>query len=107
MQTLKSRIPANLSQKAQPDMDTVGLYSNIHRKGCQAPQRGTDVVPVEIKSAATVNRDFFKGLKRFKASVSSSADGILVYGGSETRMQNGVQVICLDSLDDVLSRYFH
>lgn len=70
-------------------------------------QRGTDVVPIEIKSAATVNRDFFKGLKRFKASVSSSADGILVYGGSETRMQNGVQVICLDSLDDVLSRYFH
>ncbi len=70
-------------------------------------QRGTDVVPIEIKSAATLNRDFFKGLKRFKASVSSSADGILVYGGSETRMQNGVQVICLDSLDDVLSRYFH
>ncbi len=69
--------------------------------------RGTDVVPIEIKSAATVNRDFFKGLKRFKASVSSSADGILVYGGRETRMQNGVQVICLDSLDDVLSRYFH
>ena len=30
-------------------------------------QQAADVVPIEIKSAATVNREFFKGLKRFKS----------------------------------------
>ena len=69
-------------------------------------QQAADVIPLEIKSAATVNRDFFKGLKRFKSSIDRANDGILIYGGSETRIQNGVQVANLSSLHEVLSRYF-
>ncbi len=69
-------------------------------------QRGADTVPIEIKSAATINRDFFKGLKKFKSSVDRADDGILIYGGSETRVQNGVQIANLNSLHEVLSRYF-
>lgn len=69
-------------------------------------QQAADVIPLEIKSAATVNRDFFKGLKRFKSSIDKANDGILIYGGSETRIQNGVQIANLSSLHEVLRRYF-
>lgn len=66
-------------------------------------QHGAEIVPIEIKSAATVSRDFFKGLKRFIASVSASTDGVLIYGGSDTRLQNNVQVTNLENLNAVLT----
>lgn len=68
-------------------------------------RRGTGIVPIEIKSASTVTPQFFKGLKRFKAIVDRSTNGILVYGGSDTRIQNGVQITGLCSLNEMLSRY--
>ena len=34
-------------------------------------ENGSEVTPVEIKSGATVNRDFFKGLRTFTARLPS------------------------------------
>lgn len=66
-------------------------------------QNGAEYVPIEIKSAATVNGSFFRGLSRFKSSVSNSEDGVLVYGGNDSRVQNDVRVTNLDGLSEVLA----
>ena len=55
---------------------------------------GTTVVPVEIKAATTIAKDFFKGLAKVTESVPEVRDPILVYGGEtsftqfETRVTN-------------------
>lgn len=70
-------------------------------------QYGAEIVPIEIKSAATVSRSFFKGLKQFRANVSTSTDGVLIYGGSDTRMQNDMQITNLENLTAVLTSIKH
>ncbi|MFC1525444.1 DUF4143 domain-containing protein [Candidatus Latescibacterota bacterium] len=68
--------------------------------------RGQGLVPVEVKAAATIASDFFKGLTRFAASVPHVTDPVLVYGGSVERDQQGVRVTNLTGLVPVLNRLF-
>ena len=65
---------------------------------------GTEFIAVEIKSGATVSKDFFKGLKKFFEAVKSPVNGVLVYGGSDVRVQNGVQITGLHMLDRILEK---
>ncbi|MEW6218863.1 MAG: ATP-binding protein [Thermodesulfobacteriota bacterium] len=54
---------------------------------------GDRLMPVEIKSGKTVNRDFFVGLERWQALAGSTAlHPTLVYGGAETYRHKGMQV---------------
>ncbi len=64
---------------------------------------GRHLVPLEVKSAETIHSDFFKGMHRFKEAIGEAADGILVYGGDEPRVQGGVQVATLSSLPGILA----
>lgn len=54
-------------------------------------EQGAETVPVEIKSGATINRDYFNGLKviakRLPSKPKSSA---LIYGGTERQNRSGV-----------------
>jgi len=55
---------------------------------------GAQLYPIEIKSGATVNRDYFKGLNHF-ATVSKQniAAGAVVYGGDSAQAR-GVWEVC-------------
>ena len=68
-------------------------------------QQAADIVPLEIKSASTINSVFFKGLKKFKSSTDRATEGILIYGGSETKVQNGVQISNPGSMTELLDTF--
>ena len=51
------------------------------------------LVGIEAKAGATVSGDYFKGLKRFSAALPTPLQGeIVVYGGEENFVRNGVTV---------------
>jgi len=54
-------------------------------------ERGTALVPVEIKSGATLVPDFFAGLTRFR-NLSGAKQGILIYGGAANQTRSGTRV---------------
>ena len=61
-------------------------------------------MPIEIKSGQTLNRDFFKALKNWLPLVGKEAVfPSLVYGGSDSHVQNGVRVFGWDAVAEVLS----
>jgi predicted AAA+ superfamily ATPase len=54
---------------------------------------GEKLQPVEIKSGQTLNRDYFRGLKRWLSYAGElAARPILVYGGRETGFESGIDV---------------
>jgi len=56
-------------------------------------ENGSDVVPIEIKSGATLHNDFFKGLKVFKKQLGHLDNAaLLVYGGNENQMRSEAAV---------------
>jgi hypothetical protein len=66
---------------------------------------GGKMMPIEIKSGKTLNRDFFSGLERWTALAGDRAfDPTLVYGGNENLMRKGVRVFGWNSLEKVLGR---
>ena len=66
---------------------------------------GRGVFPIEIKAGATINTDYFKGLKHFAKLVSAAPNGGgLVYGGGERWMHNGTQIVPFDDVDALLPR---
>lgn len=65
---------------------------------------GPKMLPIEIKSGQTLNRDFFAGLERWKALAGElAATPALVYGGSGTLVHRGVNVYGWDDVERVLS----
>ena len=57
-------------------------------------RRGGRLFPTEIKSAATFNGDFIKGLEKFAERYSDKcASPTVVYGGTETFTYKGVSVV--------------
>lgn len=57
-------------------------------------EQGGLLQPVEIKAGATVSRDAFRGLERWRELAGEAAtDPVLVYAGEEGRKQRGVQVM--------------
>ena len=64
---------------------------------------GGKLMPIEIKSGQTINRDFFKGLERWMALAGERATSpVLVYGGVENCEYNGVRVLGWSSVDQAL-----
>lgn len=56
--------------------------------------RGTELVPVEVKSGQTVNRDFFTGLERWREIAGEAAGrGWVVYGGDRRESRTEVEVV--------------
>jgi len=68
-------------------------------------ETGRELLAVEIKSGATVNPDFFKGLLLFKKAVGSSyiIKGGIIYGGSETQQRSDFPVYPLDKCEDLFN----
>ncbi len=52
------------------------------------------IIPIEIKSGRTVVKDFFKGLNYYrKTAKNEDGHAALIYGGNETRVQQGTVVL--------------
>ena len=61
------------------------------------------IYPIEIKSGATVNPDYFKGLKHLARLVGAAPNGGgLVYGGLDAWQQAGTQVVGLRQVPALL-----
>lgn len=57
-------------------------------------ETGAKLLPVEIKSGQTVNRDYFKTLDRWTEMAGSMAtDPTLIYAGDDEQMRRGVRVL--------------
>ena len=68
--------------------------------------RSREHVPVEIKSAETVSRAFFKGLNRFSKAVPGASAPILVHAGSTIGTQLGAHVTNLPGLPSLLATLY-
>ena len=56
-------------------------------------ENGEALIPVEIKSGATINRDFLKGLHRWTHLAGDiAADPTLIYGGIDMQTRSGIRV---------------
>lgn len=56
-------------------------------------ETGTKLMPIEIKSGQTLNRDFFKGLDRWlDLAEGLSVSPTLIYGGTEKLVHKGINV---------------
>lgn len=64
---------------------------------------GGRLMPVEIKSGKTLNRDFFSGLERWLALAGEQAfSPALVYGGDRNLVRKGIRVFAWDCPAQVL-----
>lgn len=55
---------------------------------------GGGLIPIEIKSGQTLNRDFFTGLERWTALAGEMAcSPTLIYGGADEQLRRGVRVV--------------
>ena len=67
-------------------------------------EQGPQLIPVEIKSGATVARDFFVGLDKWMAlSGNLGIDPLLIYGGENSYQRKRVRVFGWKDLPEALS----
>ena len=52
---------------------------------------GEKLFPIEIKSGQTVSASMFDGLDYWR-NLDKGTDGMLIYGGSESYVRNGLRV---------------
>ena len=63
-------------------------------------------VAIEIKSAESINSDFFKGLRAFESAVPEMVLGkALVYGGDRVETRSGVQISDIFGIREFLDRF--
>jgi predicted AAA+ superfamily ATPase len=66
-------------------------------------ESGTKMMPIEIKSGQTLNRDFFTGLERWMAMAGKRAvSPTLIYGGTESHVRKGIRVFGWNAVGQVL-----
>ncbi len=64
---------------------------------------GSDIFPIEIKSGATTNRDYFKGLNFFsKLENISVTHGAVIYGGDNGQVRGAWQVCSIQAMESLL-----
>ena len=64
---------------------------------------GTKLMPIEIKSGQTLNRDFFTGLERWMDLAGDQAiSPVLVYGGIDKHIQRGINIYGWNAVSQVL-----
>jgi predicted AAA+ superfamily ATPase len=64
---------------------------------------GTKLMPIEIKSGQTINRDFFTGLERWMDLAGDQAiSPALVYGGIDKHIRRGINIYGWNAVSQVL-----
>ena len=71
------------------------LYFYRDRKGNEVDliyKRSRELIPIEIKSARTLNKNFSKGINYFKKISPNAGDGYLLYSGELAPDLDGLKV---------------
>ena len=67
-------------------------------------ERGTSLMPIEIKSGKTVTREAFAGLNKWRDLAGDAVtESTLIYGGNDEYRQNAIRVIGWDKIGQVLT----
>jgi len=56
-------------------------------------RRGSNLIPIEIKSAKTFNFSFLKGLKYFQKLTKRCQNPTVIYAGKEEQMVDKIKVM--------------
>lgn len=56
-------------------------------------EKGSEIVPIEIKSSRTIQPSFFKGLNFWQKISGQSNTAYLIYGGDLTQKRNNIEII--------------
>lgn len=74
-------------------MSFVLYFFILHPVDCLI-EYGNNIVPVEIKSGLTVNRDYFKGISYWLDLAKSKGKNpaVIIYGGKTTTIRNDVHI---------------
>ena len=54
---------------------------------------GRNIIPIEIKSASTINTEFCKNLKKFKAFAKTTTTPAVVYSGDLEYESDGIKYV--------------
>ncbi|MDP3397094.1 MAG: ATP-binding protein [Methanoregula sp.] len=74
-----------------------------HEIDCLIEHRGTDLIPVEIKSGRTANNDYFKEIAYWNTLSGNAPDrSFVVYGGDQSQQRTTGHLIGYAHLDPVL-----
>jgi F0F1-type ATP synthase delta subunit len=55
-------------------------------------KQSSNLIPIEIKSAKTLNKKFFKGINVFKKITPKAIGGYLIYSGEPTPDTDSIKV---------------
>lgn len=86
---------AEILKRRFNNIQTNNLYyfrDNVGHEVDVLLDKGSEVVPVEIKSGQTVADDFFKGLEYYRQLNFAVKNSWLIYGGNKFYQENGHQV---------------
>ncbi|MEX2437709.1 MAG: ATP-binding protein [Candidatus Babeliales bacterium] len=65
-------------------------------------ERGTELIPIEIKAGETISHNFFKGLNWWNTYRNQNPEkGYLVYGGTENQTRSKGNVVSWKSIDRI------
>jgi predicted AAA+ superfamily ATPase len=67
-------------------------------------ESGPDIMPVEIKSGATIRDDFFKGLRTFAKQLPQISISSLVYGGTEKQKRSDVLIWRASDIAEMMAK---
>lgn len=66
-------------------------------------ESGDSIIPIEIKSGATVQRDAWRGLEYYCSLNPKATPGIVVYGGSEQQdRSNGLRIVGFSQIGNLM-----
>ena len=66
-------------------------------------RKGSELIPVEIKSAMTYSDEFKKGIKFFRKNSDNSSKGFIVYNGSLTPSTDDAEVVNFKTAPQILN----
>lgn len=66
-------------------------------------ESGHNIVPIEIKSGATISRDAWKGIEYYRSLNKKATSGIVVYGGSEQQdRSSGLRIVSFSQIGNLM-----
>ena len=101
----ESMVISELLKNAYNNGETANIYfwrdSHGHEIDCIL-ERGTQLIPLEIKAGETITRNFFKGLDWWNELTGSDPEkGYLVYGGIQNQQRSKAQVFGWRSIANI------
>jgi len=69
-------------------------------------ESGDAIIPIEIKSGATIQQDAWKGIEYYRSLNSKATPGVVVYGGSEHQNRSsGLRIVGFSQIGDLMDNH--